>query len=183
MALDIGIEEIEKTLMKKEKEFDKFLSQQREVVRSCSNAIKCMHAYDMAAAKQHMKEAEKGITELRELADDRHSHINHVLQEYAEAKIVLSAIDKKTIPSFKELDMPIEPYLTGLLDAIGELKRELLESLRRGNKHEAEQYFKLMDGIYDSLLPIRFSNSVLPEFRRKQDSARFQVEQARAELL
>ena len=37
--------------------------------------------------------------------------------------------------------------------------------------------------IFDELLPLRFSNAILPEFRRKQDSARHQIEQARGELL
>jgi translin len=137
----------------------------------------------MKAAAKFIEEAEKEIEAIKEIAKGYNSHVNHILQEYAEAKIMFSAVDKKTIPTFHELKIPIEPYLSGLLDAIGELKRETLESLRRGNKHEAEGYFKMMEEIYDALLPLRFSNSVLPEFRRKQDSARFQIEQARAELL
>ena len=48
---------------------------------------------------------------------------------------------------------------------------------------EAERYFELASGIYEELLPIRFSNSLLPNFRKKQDVARSQVEQARSELV
>ena len=96
---------------------------------------------------------------------------------------MLSAIELKKIPGYGKLKVPHIPYLNGLLDAIGELKREMYESLRRGNKHEAEFYFRMMEEIYDELLPLRFSNSVLPEFRKKQDSARHQIEQARGELL
>ena len=59
----------------------------------------------------------------------------------------------------------------------------MYESLRHGKKKDAEGYFQMMEGIYDALLPLRFSNSVLPEFRRKQDVARIQIEQARGELL
>ncbi|MEK6982173.1 MAG: hypothetical protein AABX38_04545 [Candidatus Micrarchaeota archaeon] len=182
MTLDLGISEIEKTLMKKEGEFDKIMTKTREVVRNCSNAIKAAHAHDWTVAHTHLKEAEKELKEMRKF-ENTHSQVNHVMQEYAEAVIIINAIDNKKISTFKEVGVPIESYLTGLLDAVGELKRETLESLRKGKKDDAEIYFKMMEDIYDELLPIRFSNSVLPEFRRKQDSARFQVEQTRAELL
>jgi translin len=92
-------------------------------------------------------------------------------------------VELKKIPSYAELGVPEIPYLLGLLDSIGELKREMYESLRRGNKHEGGFYFKMMEEVYDELLPLRFSNSVLPDFRRKQDVARIQIEQARGELL
>jgi predicted translin family RNA/ssDNA-binding protein len=59
----------------------------------------------------------------------------------------------------------------------------MYESLRRGNKHEGGFYFKMMEEIYDELLPLRFSNAVLPEFRKKQDNARRQIEEARGKLL
>jgi len=70
-----------------------------------------------------------------------------------------------------------------LLDSMGELKREMYESIRKGRKKDAEEYFALMEEIFDALLPLRFSNAVLPDFRRKQDVARIQIEQARGELL
>ena len=40
MALQIGIEEIEKKLFEREKKLDRVLSENRLVVRHCSNAIK-----------------------------------------------------------------------------------------------------------------------------------------------
>jgi len=63
------------------------------------------------------------------------------------------------------------------------LKREMYESIRKNKKKDAEKYFALMEEIFDALLPLRFSNAILPEFRRKQDVARIQIEQARGELL
>ncbi|MFH0884905.1 MAG: hypothetical protein V1861_04305 [Candidatus Micrarchaeota archaeon] len=183
MALDLGINRITKMLSEKEKKLDIVLAENRKVVRSCSNAIKAMHAYDMKTAKAHLKEAEDALKGLAPYAEDFPGQLAHIYQEYAEAQIVLSAIESKKIPSYAKLKVPEIPYLLGLLDAIGEFKREMYESLRRGNKHEAEFYFKMMEEVYDELLPLRFSNSVLPEFRKKQDSARHQIEQARGELL
>lgn len=183
MPLHLGIELIDKSLRKKEEELDKIMQVNRRIVRSCSNSIKAMHAYDMKTAKKHLKEAEKELKLILPFTDRFPNQLNHVLQEYAEARIVLSAIERKKIPNFGELKMSEIPYLNGLLDAVGELKREMYESMRRGNRNEAKQYFRMMDQIYDELLPLRFSNAILPEFRRKQDSARMQIERARGELL
>ncbi|NYZ73569.1 hypothetical protein H0O00_00340 [Candidatus Micrarchaeota archaeon] len=183
MTLDIGINKIAKMLSDKEAKLDIVLAENRKVVRSCSNAIKAMHAYEMKTAKVHLKEAEDALKELAPYAEQFPGQLNHIYQEYAEAQIVLSAIELKKIPSYAKLKVPEIPYLLGLLDATGELKREMYESLRRGNKHEAEFYFKMMEEIYDELLPLRFSNAILPEFRKKQDVARHQIEQARGELL
>jgi translin len=137
-----------------------------------------------------LKEAEEGLERISSYADKFPAQINHIMQEYAEAQIVLSAVELKKIPSFTKLGVAEVPYLLGLLDAVGELRREtyelrreMYESLRRGNKHEGEFYFKMMEEIYDELLPLRFSNAVLPEFRRKQDVARQQIERSRGELL
>jgi translin len=183
MPLHLGIDLIDKSLRKKEEELDKVMLKNRKIVRSCSNAIKSMHAYDLKEAKKHLKEAEKELKTILAYEGKFPNQLNHVLQEYAEAQIVLSAIEKKKIPSFGELKINEISYLNGLLDAIGELKREMYVSLRRGNRNEAKQYFSMMEHIYDELLPLRFSNAVLPEFRRKQDVGRMQIENARGELL
>ncbi len=183
MALHIGIDKIEKKLSGMEKEMDAVLTGNRLTVRSCSNAIKALHAHDIAEAKKSLAEAEDGLGKIAKYHDHFPGQLDHVYQEYAEARIVMSAIELKKIPSIGELKVPEVPYLNGLLDAIGELKREMYESLRRGNRHEAGEYFKMMEEIYDELLPLRFSNAILPEFRRKQDVGRMQIEQARGELL
>jgi translin len=183
MALHIGVDRIEKKLFGMEKELDAVLAENRLVVRACSNAIKALHAYNLAEAKKSLAEAEKGLAKIAKYRDHFPGQLDHVYQEYSEARIVLSAVELKKIPPIGELKVPEVPYLNGLLDAIGELKREMYESLRHGNKHEAQEYFKMMEEVYDELLPLRFSNSILPEFRRKQDVGRIQIEQARGELL
>ncbi len=183
MTLNIGIDEIEKKLFKREKQFDEVLSENRKLVRFCSNAIKALHAHDLKDAKANLNQAEKGLKALSKNYDEFPSHLDHVYQEYSEACIVLSVIESRKIPSYVDLKVPEIPFILGLLDATGELKREMYQSLRHRKKKDAEFYFTMMEEIYDCLLPLRFSNSILPDFRRKQDVARIQIEQARGELL
>lgn len=182
MTLNSTVLDISKKLSVKEEQLDKILVQSRQIVRSCSNAIKAMHSHEMDEASKYLKQAEEGLEEIKN-KDGFPTHINHILQEYTEARVVLSAINSKKIPDQKEIGVPEIPYLLGLLDAVGELKREMYECLRSGKKKDATKYFELMEEIFNELLPLRFSNAVLPEFRHKQDAARHQVEQARGELI
>ena len=179
----VDVSSIEKKLTEKEKALDEVILSGRIAVRSCSNTIKAIHAGDMKKAKKHLAEAEKIVRKMEKMKTGFPNQVNHVLQEYAEALIVLEAVEKKRIPGQKELKIDEVPYVLGLLDSVGELKREMYESIRKGKKKDAEKYFALMEEIFDALLPLRFSNAVLPEFRRKQDVARIQIEQARGELL
>ena len=140
-------------------------------------------AKEMEVAKNHLETAKKEIEAIKKIAGEFPEQLNHIMQEYVEAQVVLSAVENKKILSFKEVCANEISYLNGLLDATGELKREMYEALRKKERKSAEEYFKMMEDIYDVLLPLRFSNSVLPDFRRKQDVARIQIEQARGELL
>lgn len=179
----LNIREIESNLMKKETVLDELIKKNREIVRLTANSIKEMHAGNMAAAKRLLDDAESQMKALSKDAVKHGMDTNHIMQEYAEARFLLYAIERKELPDNKELAVTPESYLNGLLDAIGEFKREMYESLRKGKKKDAEYYFSLMEKTYDELLPLKFSNALLPEFRRKQDVARMQIEQARGELL
>ena len=170
-------------LEKKEHIFDSVMFEGRKAVRECSKSIKAIHNNDLESAEQHIKNAEKLIYKISEYSQEFKSHLNHVHQEYVEAIVLFSVVNEKQLPVFTDFNVSEISYLNGYLDAIGELKREMYEALRHGDKDKAEYFFSLMEIIYDSFLPISFSNAILPEFRRKQDVARIQIEQARGELL
>ncbi len=173
---------IVKELEKREKEQDAILGSVREIIRHCSNGIKLLHSGQLLQAKREIASAEKKISPFSKTRQFEYL-LSQPYQEIAEARLLLSSVEKKNLPDWEGLSMPFEPYLLGLCDLVGELRREMLEMLKKGDKKEAERYFELMSGIYDELLPIRFSNSLLPNFRKKQDVARSQVEQARSELV
>jgi translin len=173
---------IVRELEAREKEQDKILGSTREIVRHCANGIKMLHSGEMKGAKAEIAAARRKIAPFAKTKSFEYL-LEQPYQEIAEAVLLLAAVEKKSLPGWEELSMPFEPYLLGLCDLVGELRRQMLEELKKGNAREAQRYFELMSGIYDELLPIRFSNSLLPNFRKKQDVARSQVEQARSELV
>ncbi|MCX6770149.1 MAG: hypothetical protein NT051_05765, partial [Candidatus Micrarchaeota archaeon] len=169
-------------LSRREAEQDKILGRTREIVRHCANGIKLIHAGEIAGAKSEIAQARKKIAPFAKTKQFEYL-LEQPYQEITEAVLLLAATEGKTLPGWEELSLPFEPYLLGLCDLVGELRREMLESLKRGDAKGAQKYFSLMSEIYDELLPVRFSNSLLPNFRKKQDVARSQVEQARSELV
>ena len=176
------IAEIVSELGKREREQDAILGSTREIIRHCSNGIKLIHAGKLKEAKAEIAGAEKKVAPLAKT--ERLTYLlEQVYQEIAEAKLLLAAVEGSPLPGWKELSMPFEPYLLGLCDLVGELRREMLEMLKKGDIKKAEAHFELMSRIYEELLPIRFSNSILPNFRKKQDVARMQVESARSEIV
>lgn len=181
--LNKSIKNIMDALKKQEKEQDELLVLTRELIRSCSMAIKAIHNKEVKEAKERINEVETLVRKVKKIDEDFEYLTLQAYQEYAEAKVLLAIIEKREIPAYQELKIPFKAYLLGLLDCIGELRREMLEELKRGNKRDAEYYFESMSDVYEATLPIRFSNSLLPNFRRKQDVARLQVENARSELL
>ena len=180
--LEGSIGKMVKILEKEEREQDKVLKLSREIVRGCSVAIKCIHSKEFKECERQMDTVEKLVKKIGD-AEGFENITLQAYQEYVEARVLLSVIGREETPTYDELKIPFKAYLLGLLDCVGELRREMLEELKRGDKKKADYYFSRMDELYEALLPVRFSNSLIPNFRRKQDVARMQIEQARSELL
>ncbi len=170
-------------LRKREETQDSLLRLTRELVRDCSVAVKLVHSMDYDGAEVQLKNAKKRLAEVKHLEPGFGHLVSQSYQEYAEISILMAIVKKKEPPTHLGLGIPFESFMTGLLDCIGELRRQMLEELRHGNKEEADYYFETMSRFYEATLPLKFSNSLLPNFRKKQDVARGQVENARSELL
>jgi len=181
--LEESIGKIYATLKKQEEAQDGLLVLTREIIRGCATAIKAIHAGDKEAGKKGMEKVEELVKKARGVDRDMEYVAETAYQEYCEARILLAVLEDAEIPSYEDLGVPFEPYLLGLMDAVGEFRRQMLEELKRGRREEAERYFDAMNAVYEATLPLRFSNSLLPGFRKKQDVARIQLENARSELL
>lgn len=181
--LDADVESIAVHLTKKQKDFDEVMNLVRDIVRGSAQTITMLHNNDAKNAAKTIKSAEKMLADLKKFDVDFGYHAKQAYQEYAEAKIFLEIKTNKEIPSYKKVGVDQESYLMGLMDVMGELKREILEALRENKVSEAEEYFNDMKAIYDGTRSIRFAEAVLNGFRRKQDVARIQLESAGSELL
>ncbi|MFH0836411.1 MAG: hypothetical protein V1834_04595 [Candidatus Micrarchaeota archaeon] len=178
-----SVQFIIRDLDKKEQHLEKILRLQREVVRDCAFVIKELHAGAFGEADKLMKAVEKKHKQLREgeKGFERVAFIAH--QEFVEAKCLQAVLNGKPVPGYTELHVDYLAWLTGLSDSVGELRRSMQVALRHGKKDEAERLFEYMEGIYDNLVAIKYSGSIVGSLKQKQDMVRGQVERARSELL
>ncbi len=177
------VNELVDKLTAKEKNQDKVLTLSREFIRECAKAIRHLHTGNPAEAKKIMAALKAKLSELKEVGKDFPRIIDKPLQEYAEIMIFSAVVDKKDLPTNTELGIPVEPYLAGFLDASGEIRRSLQLALKEGNHKEAEYYFQCMNDIYNEMMLLKFSSSLVGNLKRKQDVLRAQLEQARSEML
>jgi len=94
----------------------------------------------------------------------------------------LAIVQKKEIPSAKSLGVSDESYILGLLDCIGELKRQVYDDIRVGKSREAARIFEIMENLYLYLYPFASYDKLVKETRRKLDVNRVLVEGVRAAL-
>lgn len=176
----MDIEKVEEILLEREKALDSYLMEERGIVRLCAKAIKEVHKGNIDKAGEYVARAREKFSSLPEIPKSRAKHSE---QEYVEALSLIAIYKGEDVPGHQEMGVGPDAYLLGILDCMGELKRLMLESLRRGKKEKAEEYFSRMEEIYTETGHLHFSSALIPEFRKKQDVARIQLENARAKVI
>lgn len=166
---------------------EKLLDLTRKIVRLAGWAIIQIHRRQIAKAKATLKEAEGIIADVSGLLKERFEfrQVGYVIvafQELAEAKILLGFVTRKKLLSQREVGVDWVPYLLGLLDFLGELRRMTMDRLKVGDLKEAERAFESMETIYEDLLSLD-RTSIIPNFRRKMDTARKLIESTRADVV
>ena len=166
---------------------EKLLDLTRKIVRLAGWAIIQIHRRQIVKAKATLKEAEGLIAEVSGLLKERFEfrqagYVIVAFQELAEAKTLLGFVTRKKLLSQREVGVDWVPYLLGLLDFLGELRRMTMDRLKAGDLKDAERAFESMEIIYEDLLSLD-RTSIMPNFRRKMDTAKKLVEVTRADIV
>jgi translin len=177
------IENIEKRIMHLQERKDKVLEVSRDIIRISGKAITLMHAKRLREAYASIKKLRSLVKTLKMLEGGFEYYSLQAHQEYVEAYAFYIILKEQRLVSLKEMHVSEIPYLLGIMDLVGELKRETIEAIRSRESERANMYYNFMKSIYDSTRTMRFASSLVPEFRRKQDTARIQIESTASELL
>lgn len=159
----------------------------RKVIRSCANGIRALHREEWDSATELIGEAG---AELAEISAALAGHpdilyagfVADAAKEYAEARITEALFKGEPVPGFADLGIDPVPYLHGLGEAVGELRRRLLDLLRAGNVETAETTLVRMDHIVDLLAEMDYPDGMTNGLRRTTDVARALVERSRSDL-
>lgn len=159
----------------------------REVIRLSSEAIRSLHRkeYDRAAdllrsARKLLDEIEQAISRYGELINL--GFARDAAKEFAEGSITLALVTGKRIPKPSELRVEAAAYLNGMGEAVGELRRYLLDSMRRGDLSRCEEILSDMDDIYGILVTMDFPDAITGGLRRTTDVTRGILERTRSDL-
>jgi len=104
------------------------------------------------------------------------------LQEGVEAVLLAAILDGEALPGPSELGVDPEPYLLGLGDVVGEVRRLVLDRLAHDDLGGAEAYLALMDSLTRDLLRFDTTRAIV-QLKPKQDTARSLLERTRGEVV
>ena len=104
------------------------------------------------------------------------------LQEGVEATLLAAVVNGVALPGPSDLGVDPEPYLLGLGDAIGEVRRLVLDRLAHDDLAGAEAHLALMDALTRDLLRFDTTRAIV-QLKPKQDTARSLLERTRGEVV
>ena len=176
-----SLDEINYDLKNVEERREKLIKGTRDVISLCSKSIVALHHNEMEKAEMNMHQAKTMLDEFRQYSKtDLYKYVSIAEQEIVEAYGLKSVIQNSAIPSMKELNVSGPPYITGLLDCIGEIKRMVYDRMRIGRGEDAAKLFSLMQDIYRSIYPFAVYDHLISGMRRKLDVAKMLIEDVRA---
>jgi translin len=112
-------------------------------------------------------------------------YVQDAQKEIAEAFIVSAILLSHDLPGPDELGVEPAPYLNGMAEAASEMRRYVLDIIRRGGDREmqeAERVLQIMDDIYTNLITVDFADAITGGLRRTTDSLRAVLERTRGDL-
>lgn len=166
---------------------DKALQGSRDVIRHSANAIRAVHRNDLALARQLLEQASSMLAEvdgaLREHPDVYYAGFAQDAQkEYAEGRITLAIVAEQEVPGPDDLGVGYAAYLNGAGEVIGELRRQVLDRIRKGEVQRCEKLLDAMEDIYGMLVTVDFPDAMTGGLRRTTDAARAILERTRGDL-
>jgi len=159
----------------------------RKTIRLSANSIRAIH-------RGNSQEGERLLSEARLLLDEaaafmvghpdvRHAGFYHdASKEYAEARLTHAMVFGHALPTPQQIGVEAPAYLNGLAEAVGEMRRHLLDLMRRSELDKSEYLLAVMDEIYYLLITMDYPDAMTGGLRRSTDVARSIIERTRGDL-
>jgi translin len=181
------IEQIRIDLEEKDKAREQGIKLSREVVRNCRVAMQHVHKMELELAYSTIRTAEDNMENMISVLKDQPDiyyagFVEHAQQEFTECSIIYALVSGKRIPRPGELKVEPVAYLNGLGDGGGEIKRHILDLIRRGMLGEGERYLNIMEELYIGLMLFDYPDAMTHGLRAKTDRLRLLLEISRGEL-
>lgn len=175
-------------------DFEAKNSTREEVLKLCRSLVQVSSYVIRAVHRGEREEAERLIGQARDLsAKITHITADHpevytagfvhdAQKEYAEARATFAFIYGEPLPGPEELGVEYPAYLNGLGEAVGELRRAILDLTREGHLERSDELLSFMDDIYYLLVSFDYPDAITGNLRRTTDMARGIIERTRGDL-
>jgi translin len=166
---------------------DQALADARQIVRHAANSIRAVHRGEFDTARRLADQAGALVAGLNRLRVDHplvywSGYVQDAQKEYAEARITFAIIAGQPLPVPADLGVEDAPYLNGMGESVGELRRHVLDIIREGELERGERILAVMDDIYSLLVGIDYPDAITNGLRRTTDSVRGILERTRGDL-
>ena len=159
----------------------------REVIRFSANAIRAVHRGDFEDARQLLDRAAQRLRDTNEIRQEAPEiyfagFMTDARKEFTEAHVTLAVLSGQKLPRPHELDVEPSTYLNGMAEVIGEVRRYILDAIRRDSFEGYQEFVDVMDEIYSILVTVDFPEAVTGGLRRSTDQMRGVLERTRGDL-
>jgi translin len=181
------IEEIRAEFTAKNQVRDATLNRSRELIRYCALSIRAIHRHEWEEAEKLLATARNAAVVMS--ADPANYHdmyqagyTQDALKEVVEAHLVFAVVRGTPLPTPDALLVTGPTYLRGMSEAATEMRRFVLDLIRRGEVAEAEPFLDFMDEVYSHLVTVDYPDAVTDGLRRHTDVLRSVLERTRGDL-
>ncbi len=158
------------------------------MVRAAASTIRALHRGELAEAETLLAEcAERCATMTAHAAGApaiaQAGFVMDAQKEFAEAALLMAILHDRELPTPETLGIEGAPYLNGLAEAAGELRRSTLDSLRRKEFDTAQRWVEALETIYHLLVSFDYPDAIVYGLKRRLDMVRGVFERTQSDVL
>lgn len=166
---------------------DETLTRSRALIRSCAESIRAIHRHEWDEAATMLDEARAAAQEMVEPLREYPAlysagYTQDALKELVEAHLLHAVLRAEEPPRPAALYVTGATYLRGMSEAATEMRRFVLDLMRRGHVEDAEPLLAFMDEVYSLLITVDFPDAITDGLRRNTDVLRNVLERTRGDL-
>lgn len=166
---------------------DRTLIQSRSLTRLCAHSIRAIHRHEWDEAESLLSQARAEAAAMVEPLAAAPTIYNagytqDALKELVEAHVVYAVVKGKPLPTPADMYTTGSTWLRGLSEAATEMRRFILDQMRRGHVLEAVPQLDFMEDVYSHLVAVDFPDAVTDGLRRYTDILRNVLERTRGDL-
>ena len=183
------IDQIRNELDTRSEARDQAIRRSRVLIRCCADSIRAMHRCEFDQARDLLETARQAALEMVNDVLDHSSvyyagYTQDALKEFVEAQVTYALLHNEPVPPPDALGVQVDypAYLKGLAEAASEIRRAILDTVRKGDLERGEMLLSNMEEIYAAMITIDFPDAVTTGLRRTTDALRAVLERTRGDL-